>query len=328
MDSSIIFIIISLFLGIVIGILYSTKNGITKKRKITIEGLVKVVVFWYGLVLIVTGSLNVLERIIPDYRYRPMNDDVLQMFTAFGTVFLGAMAVILSGRQHKERQKQEILDEIISPLYFEIQHIRDNLLLDTSQTIYSSNIKLEQWEKISGTYNEIRAKRIDANILLFYDMINDFTTTLSNIKFQLDSIMNEYFNEFVLGPIGYLINTDRTPHFWLSYSTKLETKHIFLAKMVIFGDYSMTFDEWDPLFEEENCFFTYTPIKGPTDGYGDIIPFEVRYTDAKEAFQEMLLVLEANLSKENYIQVIRKKRLELIDMAADILINLESYIES
>ena len=65
-----------------------------------------------------------------------------------------------------------------------------------------------------------------------------------------------------------------------------------------------------------------------TDDRGYTIPLEPGYIDNKEKFQDMLKAVESEISQESHIQLIRKKRLELIDMATSILTTLESHIES
>lgn len=223
--------------------------------------------------------------------------DILQ---AVATFCLGASSVYLTRRHYQEKQSKENIEEIIAPLYFEVDKIRKALQLDDFTELGFLLQYDTQWSCMESTSMEIRAKNIDARIPEFYNSLN----LLRNKFYDLSAHFRPQIDELFDNKVSKMKSTS----FHFRYKTGYETENrVSPHRYLIFGLNPIDFMKKDEVFEISNCKIIIYPDEK-----------ELNYEDIKSECETFFAAVEEKLERDPEITRARTERKNLIELSTEI----------
>jgi len=297
---------------------------IYKPRTKLLKGIYYIVAF-YSATLIILVAINFAsfisgtsDQTIPNYWIKTSLIDIL---TAGSTMALGAISLFLAQNQFSEKRKEEISEDIASPLFLEIKDIKEKFLEDFRLTIdinfggYSS-----VWKSFKNTHKQVIASDISLKIPQFYTACNEYCNGLHKIQLDALPIINTEFNKFLQSLGDYIIRSELKDAFKLQFNDKYGVeKEIHLLKSLIFNKNIIEYlDAVYDDFKKEKIKFIIEDYR-----YGRMI-----IQTNPDDYLTYGKTIETYLDKREEVIKIRQERKQLISIAEEIQTILKNHIES
>lgn len=233
--------------------------------------------------------------------------DILQ---AIATFCLGASSVYLTRRHYQEKQSKENIEEIIAPLYFEVEKIREALQLnDFSETGFLRDHNAK-WRLMENTSMEIRARNVDARISGFYNSLN----SLRNMFIDLSAHFRPQIDELFENEVSRI----KTTSFHFRYETGYETDNrVSPHRYFLFGLNPIEFMKKDEVFEISKCKIII---------WSDSKEIGVNYGDIESECETFFAAVEEKLESDPKIAHARAERKNLIKLSTEIFDDLGKMI--
>ena len=270
------------------------------------------------ILLVINSGLfpNFTDQITPYWQA-----SIINIISAGSTMTLGAVSLFLAQKHFSEKRKEEISEDIASPLLLEIDDIKKKFLEDFTQSIdvnfdgYSSI-----WKSFKNTHKQVIASDITSKIPQFYNDCNEYCNGLHKIQIDALPVIYSEFNK-MLGEISeFKTVEDRQDLFKIQFYDKYGVeKDIHLFKSLIFNiniiEYLKSiYDD----FEEEK-------IK--------LYVLDFRFADKSidfniDKYMDFSKIVESYLIKRDPINRIREERKKLIAISEEIKTIIKPHIQS